>query len=396
MKDLYTFDLDDTAALETYHSVKEAYNNIFKELKIKYLVAEADSGAMGGNYSHEFHFATAVGEDNIISCNKCSYVANEELAEKGSRPRITDAPIGISCFISNDGLSLMKVYHEKRTDPESGETAGLNVHAFKKALPSLDLDFGLEEAVKNWLDNQKSQSNAKTKQTFSTTHIFDGPLVSRAEELRETYADDPTVSTADITGNPKTGEPLDLTSILSGDGCPRCETGHLSVQKAVELGHTFHLGTRYSEPLGAVVAAPHAAAKDQRVPLSMGCHGIGITRMIAAVSSILADSKGLNWPRVIAPYEVVVVPRKGNEADAEVVYDALTGKADTTLDDRKHDLPWKLNDADLIGYPIVVVVGRGWTQCRKCEVQCRRLGNLKEEVAYDDLPGFVAGLLEKL
>lgn len=395
MKDLYTFDLNDTAALETYHSVIEVYNNIFKELKIKYLVAEADSGAMGGNYSHEFHFATAVGEDNIISCNECSYVANEELAERGSRPSDTDALLEISSFISNDGLSLIKVYHEKRTNQESGEVAGLNVHAFKKALPSLDLDFGVEEPVKKWLENQNSRTTGNDNKTPHVTHIFDGNLVSRMEELRETNTD-PRTTTSSITAHPKTGEALDLTCILSGDGCPRCDSGHLSVQKAVELGHTFHLGTRYSEPLGAVVVAPHAAAKDQKIPLSMGCHGIGISRMIAAVSSILADHKGLNWPRVIAPFEVVIIPRKGNEADAELVYDALNGKTDVTLDDRKYDLPWKLNDADLIGYPVVVVLGRAWAQNRKCEVQCRRLGNLKEEISHDELPSFVTGLLEKL
>lgn len=395
MKDLYTFDLDDSAALETYHLVKEAYNNIFQELKIKYLVAEADSGAMGGNYSHEFHFATPVGEDNIISCNECTYVANEELAEKGPRRKGSASTVEASSFISNDGLTLVKVYHEKRSDPKTGQVTGLNVHALKKALPSLDIDYGVEEAHKRWLENQTSRTDGKDTQALNTTNVFDGALVDRAEEIKTTDASQVSTMTVDIKSDPKTGGPLDLTSIINGDSCPRCLSGQLSVQRAVELGHTFHLGTRYSEPLGATVAAPQAV-KDKKTPLSMGCHGIGITRMIAAVSSILADSKGLNWPRVIAPYEVVVIPRKGLDADAEIVYDALTPRTDATLDDRKYDLPWKLNDADLIGYPVVVILGRAWAQQRKCEVQCRRLGNLKEEVALDELPAFVAALLEKL
>jgi prolyl-tRNA synthetase len=135
----------------------------------------------------------------------------------------------------------------------------------------------------------------------------------------------------------------------------------------------------------------------------MGCHGIGVSRLIGAVAEILADSKGLNWPRVIAPYEVVVVPAQGNESDAATVYDALmddargitTEPVDTVLDDREHPFPWKMRDADLIGYPVIVVVGRHWKQKRVCEVQCRRLA-IKEDVQLDELSGFVRKLLSQL
>lgn len=396
MKDLYTFDIDDTAALETYHQVKNAYNDIFKELKIKYLEAEADSGAMGGNYSHEFHFATPVGEDNIISCDECSYVANEELAERKARSEFSEMPTEVSTFISQDGYALIKVYHGNPVDPKTGLQIGLNTHALKKALASMKIDFGVEEPIKQWLHNQKlTQLAGKSGQSHNVIHIFDGPLASRSDELTQNDSAQSDTPNTTILEDPQTGRPFDLTGIMNGDACPRCASGHLSVQRAVELGHTFHLGTRYSEPLGAAVAAP-GVSKDQKVAVSMGCHGIGITRMIAAVSSILADGKGLNWPRVIAPYEVVVIAGKDLEDDAGAVYDVLAAKTDAALDDRMHSMVWKLNDADLIGYPVVVVLGRSWKQQRKCEVQCRRLGNLREEVALDELPAFVAGLLERL
>jgi len=137
-----------------------------------------------------------------------------------------------------------------------------------------------------------------------------------------------------------------------------------------------------------------------RVELQMGSHGIGVTRMIGAIAEVLADTKGLNWPRVLAPYEVAIIPAKGMEAGAEEVYDTLTqnnsNAIDVILDDRSAPItfPWKLNDADLVGYPVLVVVGRGWKN-RRIEVQCRRLG-VKEEVDIGEGMKFVGELMERL
>lgn len=269
MKDLYTFDSTSEAALKTYGEVRAAYADFFDELKMPYLVANADSGDMGGNLSHEYHFATPAGEDNVISCESCDHVTNEELIE--------------------------------------------------------------------------------------------GPISDSTK-------------------------------------CPRCNAGPLKVQRAVELGHTFHLGTRYSEPLGAVINN-HLG---ERAALEMGCHGIGVSRLIGAVTSILADEKGLNWPRVMAPFEAVIVPAKGLGPDAEHVYDMLSTSSgtgapvDAVIDDRRHEMGWKFQDADLIGYPVIIVLGRGWKTGRKCEVQCRRLNSLKEEVPEADLVTFVNSLLGRL
>ena len=135
----------------------------------------------------------------------------------------------------------------------------------------------------------------------------------------------------------------------------------------------------------------------------MGCHGIGVSRLIAAVASLLSDSKGLQWPRVVAPFEVVVLPGPQAEAaEAVEVYDAVAGDlgrrdgVDVVLDDRPiKSLGWKLKDADLIGYPVVVVLGREWKERREVEVQCRRLG-VKKDVKLDELKGEVESLLEKL
>jgi prolyl-tRNA synthetase len=134
----------------------------------------------------------------------------------------------------------------------------------------------------------------------------------------------------------------------------------------------------------------------------MGCHGIGVSRIIGAVASLLSDAQGLNWPRAIAPYEAVILTSpKVDESDAAEVYDAIYGEGrygdvDLVLDDRvAKSLGWKLKDAELIGYPVVVVLGRGWTDRRELEVQCRRLG-FKKDVGLGELRQEVLGLLDQL
>ena len=325
MKDLYTFDKSHESAIETYQQVRAAYRRFFDELGITYLEAEADSGAIGGDLSHEFHFPSPAGEDVLIQCQECSHVINEERL----------------------------------------------------------------------------------------------PPSSQAHSIH----------------------------------CPKCNSPSTIKIPAIEVGHTFHLGTRYSAPLNATFTPVASAtsssatttteAETTKIPIQMGCHGIGISRLIAASAACLSDSKGLNWPKAIAPFSVVVIPGKASSAssttsiieDAIQVYDLLSQSTssssssstsssdkipfpshdDILLDDRPDvSFIWKLNDADLIGYPIIVLLGRKWTgeggrrgggggggvgeergEGRICEVQCRRLG-VKMDVKVEDLRGFVEGLWGRL
>ena len=220
---------------------------------------------------------------------------------------------------------------------------------------------------------------------------------------------------------------VDPSIVQYGDPCPHCEAGTLVRRKAIELGHTFYLGTKYSEPLRAritgdncsIIASTSATASSTNLEgadpqatqsnttaIEMGCHGIGVSRMIAAIADVLADEKGLNWPRVIAPFDAVVIPAKGFENDAVGILDVFAERGlgligsselliDAILDDREKELPWKLKDADFIGYPVIVLLGRAWKKEKKCEVQSRRL-KVREEVSLDDLRGFVTSLLAQL
>lgn len=323
MKDLYTFDVTPEAAMETYETVREAYDAFFQELGVPYLVAKADSGDMGGNLSHEYHLPSPAGEDTVWSCSKCSYIANDEVAEKRSAPK---------------------------------------------------------------------SPKATTECDSSTSK----------------------------------------ESIHDGDPCPQCSTGTLQSRRCIELGHTFHLGTRYSAPLNAGVTQSTDSKTESYAPLQMGCHGIGISRLIGALATSIPPPQSpkpsiqsaktedeCSWPVSIAPFTIAVLraPKIPNE-DAERViqhishappspgFEDVAHLIDIVLDDRGRDLGWQLKDSDLIGYPIVVVLGNTWmnknsqrgdmaAEKDKVEVQCRRLGS-KAVVTVGNLREHVDGLLRRM
>lgn len=438
MKDLYTFDCNTEEALKTYDLVRQAYTRLFNELKIPYLVAVADSGNMGGNLSHEFHFPSSKGEDTIVSCSNCDHVYNEELANgqaPGTEPEKlrdnfkddtstvgSEGPPAISTglwmAISRDKKTLVRGWYPKyllqdgSTEPAERQ---VNSHAVKAITDAagLDLDLSVENPMEQWVAELKGAGNSERLKVLdlydSQVRVYKRPPLS--DLLHEVNKADTDIEYSMLNRFPGTTKALQLVKVHDGDKCPRCEAGTLKSQTAIELGHTFHLGTRYSEVLQASVAVDSAllgdsdkssssTSKSQIVPMQMGCHGIGVSRMISAVADTLSDSKGLNWPRAMAPYEVVVVPAKGLEADAEKVYDSLVSDqnapVDAILDDRDKQIGWKLGDADLIGYPVIVVVGKGWKKQQTLEVQCRRLDNLREEVPLDRLPEFVRSLLARL
>ncbi|KAA8566751.1 hypothetical protein EYC84_009851 [Monilinia fructicola] len=420
--------------LSTYNDVRKAYKNLFDELKIPYLVAEADSGDIGGDLSHEFHFPTKIGEDNIISCSKCDYVANEELAETGVQgvnevdgSNIEIQKANVVAGFSRDGSTLIASWFYS----ENGEGYELNARAIKAVFPEYDPSRKVEnqELFRVLNQNDEIAINLHQAEQVSITrvvHLIDGRVpikVSQAIEkdkfsvfakAKGITRDDwlsKVENTSFIFRDSATGELLNLRRISEGDICPKCQEPELKIQRAIELGHTFHLGTRYSKPMGATVTVPsglvESTTKDAesatrpgengqvQVPMEMGCHGVGVTRMIGAVAETLADEKGLNWPRVMAPFEIVVIPGKGLGQDALQIYDTLSAATmDPVVDDREVSVAWKLRDADLIGYPVIVLLGRKWKD-GLCEVQCRRL-DVKEDVKVEDLKSFAEKLLSKL
>ncbi|KAF8440098.1 hypothetical protein BGX38DRAFT_1120941 [Terfezia claveryi] len=417
MKDLYTFDCDDATAIKTYNDICDKYCALFEELKIPYIVAEADSGTMGGNLSHEYHIPSPSGEDVVITCTSCSYAANEVCAKSAPpRPYETfelDPQLAVFHGITKDRKTLINAFYPKLREPAADpkrkriqdaerhldprEPEGtihlneVNPHRIKDLVPDYD------PSVQSPLELFKQHFVEYDPKYSQIINIYDYRL-SFFPDLNNSFANHSQIAThfsaskdipttnIDTSADP-VAEPINVLKIFDGDLCPRCSNGSLTITNAIELGHTFHLGTRYTVPLNARASSPAEEDMGKMVPVSMGSHGIGVSRMIAAIAENFRDNKGLMWPRVIAPYEVCIIGTRGE--GMEDIYDILTsedvageavevenglGMLDVVLDDRQKSIVWKMNDADLIGYPVVLVMGRAWKQDGQVEVQCRAKG----------------------
>ncbi|KXX75440.1 Proline--tRNA ligase [Madurella mycetomatis] len=403
MKDLYTFDSSVQSALETYDKVRTVYSKIFSDMRLPVLAAKASSGDMGGDLSHEYHLPTPLGEDRIVSCGSCGHVVNEEIADSAISEQVpADTPFQVWRGITKDRTKLVNVWYPKFTRSLAGGELreytdhDINLSAVKSVVP--DLDAGVEDALSFWA----AATAAETGTANEVVNVVDVRLPS---SLAETLGGNAPAVSGWPTALHQPEPPLPVSSrhgksnllrIRTGDKCPQCVSGTLRVERAMELGHTFFLGTRYSEPLKAMTSMPPSG---QPIPMQMGCHGIGISRVIGAAAEHLADKTGLNWPVAIAPYSCVIIAGKdASDADAMEVYHLISGAPgagnqflDVALDDRQRPLPWKLTDADLIGFPVIVLLGREWRVAKRVEVQCRRLG-MKQAVQLEDLPGVIEQL----
>ncbi|KAL8781925.1 MAG: hypothetical protein Q9194_000118 [Teloschistes cf. exilis] len=432
MKDLYTFDATPQQAMETYTLARKAYDAFFDELRIPYIVAEADSGSIGGNLSHEYHIPSSSGEDTVISCGSCTYAANEELAKTRStmsEHRRSDGdfvPYRSWFGVSKDRTQLFEIILPRHVGFEAAAVsenreAQANPYLVKQLYPHVDLS--IEHALSIFIDRWKDISPSKEGQKLASSSR---PRLVRIYDYRIP------ISSMDHHQNSTGGghllqelsnnvdleifvdrSSLDLARIQEGDGCPKCGSKSIRLQPAVELGHTFYLGDRYSRPFDAKFINPTAQqigqtslvtpAEESKLRqddkdkswFQMGCHGIGISRIIGAVADALADRQGLLWPRVMAPFEAAILANEDHQAAAESVWDVLTqyepgfDPVDAILDDRDRGLGWKLKDADLIGFPVVIILGSTYSKEGVCEVSIRRLGS-REKIATKNLREYIA------
>jgi prolyl-tRNA synthetase len=386
MKDLYTFDSTEANALETYDAVQVAYRGFFDDLAMPYLMAGADSGNMGGNYSHEYHLASPKGEDTVISCTSCDHSINEELYRESVDPEDVGAEFRV-VYSQTKGETEVKTTWVKSavadsTEPVRSKTlvtiyippyvTQLNSHALKDLLPELDTAVQLSDQLPKDFEDEAPPAEITIRD----------PRVDESVVLKELG---PFPVRRDIRNSS-----FGLSQAKSGEKCPKCTSGTLQLNQAIEVGHTFHLGTRYSKPLAAKVLN----AENKEVDIAMGCHGVGVSRLMGAAASLNADGKGLNWPVMIAPFTVIIMSAgKVSADDVSSVYDEISKHrfeldVDAIIDDREKPLGWRLKDADLVGYPFIIVLGKSWAQNKKVEIQCRALG-LRENVTLQDLTEFI-------
>jgi prolyl-tRNA synthetase len=416
MKDAYSFDVDDASLDESYKKMYEAYTRIFERCGLKFCAVEADTGAIGGSSSHEFMVLANSGEDLVVSCSECSYGANIEKAEsyrdeasageakklsrkevntpdvtsvkdvteflKGEKPGITESDLVKTLIIkANDKAYAILL----RGDDELNEVKLLNYLNSASDDTSADhieaLEMASEEDILNLTGGPqgfsgpvglkmdiiadvsvKSMSNFVTGANKKDTHFLNINL------------DDFTVK-----------DFVELRTAKEGDTCIKCKRGKLVESRGIEVGHVFKLGKKYSTALNATFLDSNGKAQI----ITMGCYGIGIGRTAAAAIEQNHDESGIIFPLPIAPFDVLVLAVNTNDEavmqKSEEIYNELKALGlDVLYDDRNERAGIKFKDADLIGVPIRVVVGKKKLADGLIEVS-RRDGEFKNDVFAENV-----------
>ena len=375
MKDAYSFHADEVDTQKTYGKMAKAYTNIFRRCGLEFKQVQADSGTIGGSFSHEFAVLADSGEDEIGFCEACGYASNIELAEAQQAP-IT---------IPTKNLEELKETHTpgKKTVEEVSSFLDLPCEQIVKTI-LLENENGL---VAGLVRGDHEINPIKMKNMIGCEWLLPAAEKTITEKLKlpcgyigpvgldiPIYADQELASLQNfVTGANKadthfTGVQIqrdlvikkfgDLRRILAGDPCPRCDEGKYQIKRGIEVGHIFILGTKYSEAMKAV----YLDSNGKENLMTMGCYGIGVGRTAAASVEQNHDEKGIVWPLNLAPFEVIIIPVNFKKDDlkntCESIYNQLLEIGlEVLLDDREDRLGVKLKDADLIGIPMQIIVG---------------------------------------
>ncbi len=409
MKDAYSFDLDTEGLNRSYQTMYEAYQRIFARCGITVLACEADPGMMGGDVSHEFMAPAESGEDRVVQCQQCGYAANLDAAKiqppasslqsQAELPKpleVVKTPgkhtvEHVSQFLKVPASKLIKTLLYDVGPSTSlgmsptGDPTGLQ-KSHVAVLVRGDHDVNEAKLARLVGSNQLRLSSAQTIERLTNAPIgFTGPVKLNGVRL---LADEAVMQMVNaVTGaneaeahlinvNPgrdfQPSTVADVRVITEEDACPTCQ-GRLSFVRTIEAGHVFKLGTKYSQVLGAMVQHPGGALK----PMIMGCYGIGINRIVATAIEQHHDEQGIVWPIALAPFQVVISVMEADKAShiqaAQEVYERLRQAGlEVLLDDRDQSPGSKLKDADLVGIPVQVVVGKVWQAQQQIEVILRK------------------------
>ena len=412
MKDLYSFDRDEAGLDESYNKMYDAYSRIFTRCGLTFRAVEADSGAIGGSGSHEFMVIAESGEAGIVYCGKCDYAANDEKAElhpicppsEEQLPLDEKATPGmktiaeVSQFLSTSPEKTIKTLAYRtdtgtlvlalvRGDHEVNEIKLLN------KVGCIQLDMANEEVITHTLGSRAGYigpvglTNKENIIIVADATVMNmNNAVCGANKLDTHY----------INVNPgrdfKPSIVTDLRLIQANDPCPHCGAP-VKTARGIEVGQVFKLFTKYSTALQATFIDVDSKEK----PMVMGCYGVGVSRTMAAAIEQNYDANGIIWPAPIAPYHAVVIPVSSKDekqmALAEKIYAELNASGlEAILDDRNERPGVKFKDADLIGYPIKIIIGPKAINENLIETKVRRTG----EVFYYSQEEYLSNIKELL
>ena len=422
MKDAYSFDIDQAGLDKSFENQRQAYKRIFDRCGLQYVIVEASSGAMGGSASSEFMVKTDAGEDMIATCASCGYAANLEKATSRIPSLVDETGQDSPEEFPTPGVRTI----EDLTTFEGGAAANRQIKSLVYVATTADdsrfvlaLVRGDQQLHETKLADTLSAAQVRPAQTEEITALMGasaGSLGGVGAKVKARESGKELIILADLALNGRknmtTGankddhhlrgvDPLrdieidkwvDLRTVTSGEGCSQCESGTLEVSKSLEIGHIFKLGTKYSDSMGAHVLN----ADGKEVPIVMGSYGIGVERIMASAIELHHDADGIVWPNSIAPFNVVVTITNMKQDELKAVGEKLyleLGSAglDVLLDDRDERAGVKFKDADLIGIPFRITVGK---KAGDGVVELfERRGKTTEEVKIDEVVEKVKGLM---
>jgi prolyl-tRNA synthetase len=401
MKDAYSFDRDEEGLDKSYWEMYEAYDRIFKRCGIRAVPVEADTGVMGGNFSHEFMALVDTGESEIAFCEETGFYANREvcscLSPEEPKPEIPDPAPPCEKVPTPGASTIEEVCRFLKVEPKQLIKTLIYVTDDE---PVAVLIRGDREANEIKLANHLGKAvelapPAVIEQVTGAPVGFAGPV--GLESIRILADPEVLYVTDGVTGANEADahfihvipgrdfpepETVDLRMAVEGEPCPSGKPGTLSMCRGTEVGQVFKLGTKYTEALEAL----YTDEKSQLKPMVMGCYGIGVTRTLAAALDQNHDENGIIWPVSLAPYDVHVLPlvmknEEIVEAGNKIAEQLQSAGLSVLLDDRGETPGIKFNDADLLGLPVRVIIGKKSLQEGKVELA--RRDRLEEKIKVD-------------
>ena len=406
MKDAYSFDRDEEGLDKSYEDMYAAYEKIFDRCELKYRVVDADTGAMGGSNSHEFTALSEVGESQIAYCEKCHMAATVERAETVDAKPDDEEMRPLEEVSTPDMKTIEDVaaylgLNKDRTIKallfvtyDNGEKENGYVAAFIRGDRELNMvklvnALGIPEHSIDFADEGKMGPATGCVGGFTgpvglhdLTLVVDSELIGQKNLCAGACKKDLHLKNVNYGRDYEADIISDIKLIQENDPCPSCGEP-VKIARGIEVGQVFKLGTKYSESMGAY----YKDENQQSRPIVMGCYGIGVTRTLAAIVEQHHDDDGIIWPLSVAPYQVIITIVKTSDKtqmkEGERLYSELKkAGADVLLDDRDERPGVKFKDADLIGIPVQITVGRGSAE-GKAEYKLRR-GSEKEEITFDE------------
>jgi len=376
MKDAYSFDANDAGAMGSYQKMYEAYKRIFNRCGLKNFPVEADTGVIGGNFSHEFMVPAETGENEVVFCEGCGYAANVEKATSGiPKTAAREAGGAVEKFPTPGVVTIDALSKAPYSVPANRQIKTLiYVADSKPVLILIRGDDQLNESKLAGILGTTIFRAAEAAEIFDALGAHPGSLGAVGVNKFSVYADERLRGANDMTtGANEDGfhfksvsierdiqvtKWADLRTVNAGEPCAKCGKS-LKIRRAIEVGHVFILGTKYSDKLGATYLAEDGSRKS----CVMGCYGIGVTRTLQAVIEQSNDKDGIVWPVSVAPYTVCItplsiVPESEVMKLAEKLYAELEAQGvDVLIDDRDERPGVKFKDSELVGFPIRIGIG---------------------------------------